>query len=361
VTGSAVLGTAIGLGLVFGLLALFASAVTEAVSSFTERRAHYLITGLRSMLDQEESASGNTLLTTEGTKSQLAKLVKEPKETEDIRVRMETDPAGARPGDLTAALFGHPLIKSQQTRRVSLIFGGRIRNPSYLDPQVFARAMVDTLVPAVNPDGTPAPVPDNMVLALQTAALKLPADFPARRTMVMLAQQASGDMAKLESSLADWYDQQMSRISGWYKRWVKVVLIVVGLAVAVLINIDAVQVGRELYVDGPVREAVVAQALSGSLCKDEADGTAAKQCADQQIAALGSKGLPIGYAKACSWPLRNAACWATTPGSPVDWTDVVMKILGWLLTAFATSFGAPFWFDALSKLGNLRTSGPKPA
>ena len=39
---------------------------------------------------------------------------------------------------------------------------------------------------------------------------------------------------------------------------------------------------------------------------------------------------------------------------------VPVKLLGWLLTAFAVSFGAPFWFDALSKLGSLRTSGPKP-
>ena len=32
----------------------------------------------------------------------------------------------------------------------------------------------------------------------------------------------------------------------------------------------------------------------------------------------------------------------------------------WLLTAAAVSFGAPFWFDALSKLGSLRTAGRPP-
>jgi hypothetical protein len=243
---------------------------------------------------------------------------------------------------------------------VSLIFGGRIRNPSYLDPGVFSKALIDTLVPAINADGTVAPAPGNMLVAVQDAAQKLPTSFPARRTILMLAQQAAGDMTKFEQSLCDWYDEQMSRISGWYKRWAKVVLVCVGLLAAVVINIDAVQVGRALYVDAPVREAVVAQALSGSLCQDQPSGTAAKQCADQQIAALGSEGLPIGYSKDCSWPLRNHACWVTV-GHPFGGSDVALKILGWLLTAFATSFGAPFWFDALSKLGNLRTSGPKPA
>jgi hypothetical protein len=37
-----------------------------------------------------------------------------------------------------------------------------------------------------------------------------------------------------------------------------------------------------------------------------------------------------------------------------------LKLLGWLVTAFAVSFGAPFWFDALSKLGSLRNTGTKP-
>lgn len=42
-------------------------------------------------------------------------------------------------------------------------------------------------------------------------------------------------------------------------------------------------------------------------------------------------------------------------GDPVDfcwWRN----ILGWLITALAISLGAPFWFDLLNKLMQLRTS-----
>jgi len=35
--------------------------------------------------------------------------------------------------------------------------------------------------------------------------------------------------------------------------------------------------------------------------------------------------------------------------------------LGWLVTAVATLFGAPFWFDALQKITRLKGSGPSPA
>jgi hypothetical protein len=35
-------------------------------------------------------------------------------------------------------------------------------------------------------------------------------------------------------------------------------------------------------------------------------------------------------------------------------------ILGWLITAFAVSLGAPFWFDLLNKFVNIRASGKAP-
>jgi hypothetical protein len=37
------------------------------------------------------------------------------------------------------------------------------------------------------------------------------------------------------------------------------------------------------------------------------------------------------------------------------------KLAGWLITALAAAQGAPFWFDLLNKLLQLRGSGTKPA
>ncbi len=36
------------------------------------------------------------------------------------------------------------------------------------------------------------------------------------------------------------------------------------------------------------------------------------------------------------------------------------KLLGWLLTALATSLGAQFWFNLLSESLKLRAAGRKP-
>jgi hypothetical protein len=36
------------------------------------------------------------------------------------------------------------------------------------------------------------------------------------------------------------------------------------------------------------------------------------------------------------------------------------RICGWIITAFAVTLGAPFWFDVLNKFINIRSSGIKP-
>lgn len=56
---------------------------------------------------------------------------------------------------------------------------------------------------------------------------------------------------------------------------------------------------------------------------------------------------------------------------PVRWTQSNFQVLrtakgietvaGWLITAVATLFGAPFWFDALQQVVRLKGSGPSPA
>jgi hypothetical protein len=58
--------------------------------------------------------------------------------------------------------------------------------------------------------------------------------------------------------------------------------------------------------------------------------------------------LPIGWSSA-EIPPNGASSWL--------W---LTKVAGWLLTALALSLGAPFWFDLLNKLVNIRHGMTKP-
>ncbi|CAG4990536.1 hypothetical protein DYBT9275_00552 [Dyadobacter sp. CECT 9275] len=69
---------------------------------------------------------------------------------------------------------------------------------------------------------------------------------------------------------------------------------------------------------------------------------------------LTSLGLPIGWKSVVPESVHG---WKVLR---VFFTLLAKNLLGWLLTAAALSFGAPFWFDLLVKLVNIRNVGNKP-
>jgi hypothetical protein len=49
-----------------------------------------------------------------------------------------------------------------------------------------------------------------------------------------------------------------------------------------------------------------------------------------------------------------------TPSEVKFKNGILISLPGWLVTAMAASLGAPFWFDILNKLVNLRVGGKPP-
>jgi hypothetical protein len=200
----------------------------------------------------------------------------------------------------------------------------------------------------------PRPIED-----VRQAVQRLPGSLPLRRQLLAYLSRAETTLEDFETALEQWYDEQMGKISGWYKRWARVALGIAGLVVAVLANIDTVQVTHSLYVDAPLQQAVASTANAGTLCQGEPDPAARNACATRELATLKVGGLPIGWSGSC--PDELARCLSWSDDAPLHWWDLLLKVLGWGLTAFAVSFGAPFWFEALSRLGSLRNAGTKPA
>jgi len=87
-----------------------------------------------------------------------------------------------------------------------------------------------------------------------------------------------------------------------------------------------------------------------------------------QLGALQQAGLPIGWSAWARPRVFNdgcakgeARCQEAVPVTNLAWLGNLLLIpAGWLLTALACTLGAPFWFDALSKLVRLRGAGGKP-
>jgi hypothetical protein len=339
--GSPLLGMAIGLVLLFATTALLCSGITETVSNLFQMRAKYLLTGMRTLLDGPEQASL-------AKKQSDKELFQACRQWDGVAVAEAVREGKFDPGKhkLTEGLFATSQLETMLSRRVSpRPSGGPMRNPQYLSGRAFARALVDLLVPA-EPDGNP---PDELKIeTIRKTVEQLPKQMPVRRQLLVFLAAADDKVEMFERSVEQWYDEQMAKIGSWYKRWSRVVLGIVGLVVAAALNLDTFQAAHTLYVDTPVQQAVVASADSGALCQDKPDAAARRQCAMNELTTLEAAGLPIGWP--LSWPFADLP-----PG--VSW---VLKVLGWGVTAFAVSFGAPFWFEALSKLGSLRTAAKRP-
>ncbi len=178
---------------------------------------------------------------------------------------------------------------------------------------------------------------------------------------VLLAQivAANGDLDKLRTGVATWYDSAMDRVSGLYKRDMKYLSVLVGILIAIAFNADSVSVTRALWEDPTLRASMVAvaQAELNKPAKTAPDAPAPtaeelnKEMTDLQqkvtTANAALKPLPIGW---------NAE--ALTKSDLTTWIE---RIIGWLVTGLAVSLGAPFWFDLLDKFMNIRGTGDKPA
>jgi hypothetical protein len=285
------LDVAIGLVFVFMALSLVCSAINEFVAYALRWRAETLREGIENLL------SGTPEITAEGAR--LARTVHE-----------------------------HPLIQG-------LIRPGSHRWPSYVPARTFVSALLSLgQVPGTVAEGKRSA--EQAIAGIDNERV--------RAALNGLLQRAGGDARKFEVLAEEWFDDSMERVSGWYRRRVQLALMVIASGLVLALNVDTIQITRNLWTDKAVRNAVVASATSEA-------GAARAQPDIENVAdtvdELEALQIPIG------WRAPNDPRWD-------DWTWYPSKVLGLLLTVAALTLGASFWFDVLSKVARLRTSGAPP-
>ena len=106
--------------------------------------------------------------------------------------------------------MGHALV---QPFRHATSLGKPTRNPAYLPSSVFARTLVDLLTPGDSMEPTRADL-ESGVKALEHSP-KL------QQSLASVLKSAKGDVEGFISGLQVWFDRQMDRVTGSYKRWAK--------------------------------------------------------------------------------------------------------------------------------------------
>jgi hypothetical protein len=237
---------------------------------------------------------------------------------------------------LARAVQQHPLIKGLEQ-------GGRY--PSYIASSTFALALMEIAIEFQTPITNTIPEPKIKTTIKDNRNNTLTFTNEQQALVRSLSQGATSAFS-LASIIERWFDSSMERVSGTYKRKTQLSIVLIACAVAVLCNVDTVRIARELNRNGTLRTVLVKRA-QGVIDKTS-DPNSIKPA--EELAALQ---LPLGWGSfAHIWDAIGRAC--SEPSL------LVAKLFGLLISCLALSLGAPFWFDLLSKLVNLRQTGVPP-
>lgn len=349
---SGILDVAIGLVLVYLLLSLICSALTEAVENLVTRyRGKKLCEGLYELFGG--NVDNNTSF----------KLLKEFYQNPLIY--------GLYHGDVE-------MKQSQKigTSRPKLQLSSNL--PSYIAPKTFALAFVNQMMEGKSFDTA-------TLIGQINASNKLTADL--KKSLTLLVNTADGDIHNALKNIEDWYSAMGERVTGWYKKHAQLIAFIIAALIVAVGNVDTITIAKSLMVNDNLREQMISSAdqfvkvdllASKELELNQAEGSKdqvkvgkladeiknikqthyidslcvnqddPKKCYDLQMARLAELnrlGLPIGWSNFDDPRNNPRGFWA--------WLE---KIIGLFITVIAVSLGAPFWFDVLNKFMNFRST-----
>ena len=381
--GSTILETAIGLVFVYLLFSLLVSAINEAVlGHMTHLRSRVLENGLKSLLSDEGSKSPPVR---EWFKT-LGAILASP-----VRLFFpKKAPITGGAQNFAQHLLEHPLVKGLTPEGCTC--------PSYLPANTFADAvlgMLATPAPAllVNPPavaGAPQPVSFQNVNSMHLSATIANLNDLHAKKLLSSVLAGTQNIQEARQRLAAWFNESMVRVSGAYKRRVQLWLYIWAALLVLCLNIDTIDIARRLLADTQFRT-VLADSATDFITKTNGVATGGGESnkltmLQKDITRLK---LPLGWGPATTnliahsvpecllthFPIRLqwhewetnlppnllvSGLLTSTVQNPVTPEDWWLKLLGLLITIGAIAQGAPFWFDVLNKVTNLRASGRPP-
>lgn len=250
--------------------------------------------------------------------------------------------------------------------------------PAYISPQIFSQAMVHLLRGQAT-ENQPEKAAISECLAQNT--LQLGPDTLAH--VRNLFEDAQQDVPQFRKNMETWFNETMTRASGWYRRQTQVWLLILGLGIAAVFNVDSIAIARILMKDKSAREQMVQlvtsrqpsyAAMTDTLLRknvmhrdsayfrhDTSFQVLIKDTALISIYGIlrqdaGDAQSILGISRSCvtdsTGGKKQIHCGFTHPYQQNGW----MVLAGWIITSLAISLGAPFWFDLLGRVVKFRTA-----
>jgi hypothetical protein len=314
-TGIPFLATAISIIICWALFAILCSIIHESIAQITSERGRFMKQYLLLQLnDQQNGINWGTLLYMHGSVALFSRAPGKPSSDIPAKVFAET---------LVEIVAGAELV--QQKKKEQEIKGeykSRLLNNF--------KAATIVLVPTE--------LVAFLSQSLDTAEL-------------IAGSNESKIYQALTDNIESWYSAFTGRLSLWYKKKTRQRLFIIGILLAVIFNIDSIQLFRYFENQPNARAALMNyyQKNAASL-SNESDTTLSLVKAisyTQQFDSLSkAAALPIG------WPQQLKPAGEEAHSLLLL---ILLKIAGFLITGLTASSGAPFWFDLLKKAVSKKT------
>jgi hypothetical protein len=329
---SIVLDVAIGISFLYLLLALIVTTVQELLATWLKLRAKNLYQSIADMLANRTS-----------------------------------DGAIAN-DELLKSFWAHPLIKNLRQRKPG---SNELNFPSYIPSKTFALALLDILLRTETVSAATGLRP--LLTGARDTIGRLE-NHPDLKQALLLIMDDAGLVADkvdqegnlIATGIENWFNDHMSRASGWYKRRAQTIALALAGVLAVGANANSIHVVTTLWKNGALRDSIVAQAQTFAAAQTPPAPSPSVSVSASASASppLAASGTPPLDSKKLATNLSNDVTTLRGADFPIGWVGPQnwpdwSSPFGWLITALAVSLGAGFWFDVLSKALQLRGTGPK--
>jgi hypothetical protein len=285
--------------------------------------------------------------------------------------------------------YNEPLIKYLGEHKLT-------KRPSYISSDFFAKAVLKILF-----EKGKSPEEKTCIEGLNEAQKiqyikrgieNLEQINETRTLFLTMIDNSNYELEKFHKKLEGWFEETMNRASGWYKKQSQIITLLIGFTIAVVFNVDTIKIVKQLSKDKDAAKKMTELSVQyvnthkdslGHLSEEHdsiaqtfflrADSLVKTDVSTaNQIIGLGWH-YPDTVDILCNKTIKNhekceVPCVLRKEPIQTNWDKIkyvsskfnFRTILGFLLTALAISFGAPFWFDLLNKIVSIRGSGTKP-
>ena len=255
------------------------------------------------------------------------------------------------------------------------------KSPAYIDAKNFVSALLEKITyDPENPDSIATSlnaiidkIEKSNGLSHELKRVVLTYANEAKNTYEALSIKTVSEIDLFREKLEKWFDSSMDRITGTLKvKYIRPFTLIVAIITTLAMNADSIAIAKYLYNNPEARSKVadmaysreIAQNLnsqmselanslpdSARLTEDQfKEAVQARMDVIKNANSLIEETIPLGWSKAEFIP---------KPGSNIFFV-LIAKIIGLAATVLAIMMGAPFWFDVLNKVSNLRSTGAKP-